>query len=60
MAISALGTLVWRHPLATWPKSAAPIGAVFTALAWSPAPSGQAMWFPGGSGKQAQSVFVLF
>jgi heme exporter protein C len=34
MAISALGTLVWRHPLADVAlKSAAPIGAVFTALA---------------------------
>jgi heme exporter protein C len=34
MALSALGTLVWRHPLADVSlKSAAPIGAVFTALA---------------------------
>jgi heme exporter protein C len=34
MAASALGTLVWRHPLADVAlKSAAPIGAVFTALA---------------------------
>src|SRR3954463_10597438 len=34
MAMSALGTLVWRHPLADVAlKSAAPIGAVFTALA---------------------------
>src|SRR5690349_11815762 len=34
MAISALGTLVWRHPLADVAlKSAAPIGATFTALA---------------------------
>ena len=34
MAISALGTLVWRHPLADVAlKAAAPIGAVFTALA---------------------------
>ncbi len=34
MAVSALGTLVWRHPLADVAlKSAAPIGAVFTALA---------------------------
>ena len=33
MAISALGTVVWRHPLADVAlKSAAPIGAVFTAL----------------------------
>ncbi|MER0236744.1 heme ABC transporter permease [Fulvimarina sp. MAC8] len=34
MAISALGTLVWRHPLADVSiKAAAPIGAVFTVLA---------------------------
>ncbi|TIS51697.1 MAG: heme transporter HemC, partial [Mesorhizobium sp.] len=34
MAISALGTLVWRHPLADVAlKAAAPIGATFTALA---------------------------
>ena len=33
MAISALGTLVWRHPLAdAAARAAAPIGAVFTAL----------------------------
>ncbi len=46
MAVSALGTLVWRHPLAdVTAKAAAPIGAVFTFLAlvtgslW-----GQPMW----------------
>ena len=34
MAIAALGTLVWRHPLAdVTAKSAAPIGATFTFLA---------------------------
>lgn len=34
MAASALGTLVWRHPLADVSmKAAAPLGAVFTALA---------------------------
>jgi heme exporter protein C len=34
MAISALGTLVWRHPLADVAnKAAAPLGAAFTALA---------------------------
>jgi heme exporter protein C len=33
MSIAALGTLVWRHPLAdVAAKSAAPIGAAFTAL----------------------------
>jgi heme exporter protein C len=34
MAVSALGTLVWRHPLAdVAAKSIAPVGAVFTFLA---------------------------
>ena len=34
IAISAIGTLVWRHPLAdVSAKAAAPIGAAFTALA---------------------------
>ena len=34
MVVAALGTLVWRHPLAdVADKAAAPLGAVFTALA---------------------------
>lgn len=34
MAVSSIGSLVWRHPLADVSvKAAAPIGAVFTALA---------------------------
>lgn len=34
MSVAALGTLVWRHPLAdVAARSAAPLGAVFTALA---------------------------
>ncbi|MEO9337303.1 heme ABC transporter permease [Mesorhizobium sp. SB112] len=63
MAISAIGTLVWRHPLADVSlKAAAPIGAVFTALAlltgsiW-----GKPMW---GTwwvwDARLTSVFVLF
>ena len=32
MSVAALGTLVWRHPLADAAKAAAPIGA-FTFLA---------------------------
>ena len=63
MAISALGTLVWRHPLADVAlKSAAPVGAIFTALAlvtgsiW-----GKPMW---GTwwvwDARLTSVFVLF
>jgi heme exporter protein C len=63
MALSAIGTLVWRHPLADVSlKAAAPIGAVFTALAlvtgsiW-----GKPMW---GAwwvwDARLTSVFVLF
>ncbi|QPC86015.1 heme transporter HemC [Mesorhizobium sp. NBSH29] len=63
MAVSALGTLVWRHPLADVSlKAAAPIGALFTALAlvtgsiW-----GKPMW---GTwwvwDARLTSVFVLF
>jgi heme exporter protein C len=63
MAISALGTLVWRHPLAdVSAKAAAPIGAVFTFLAlitgslW-----GKPMW---GTwwvwDARLTSVFILF
>jgi heme exporter protein C len=63
IAIAALGTLIWRHPLADVAlKSAAPIGAVFTALAlitgsiW-----GKPMW---GTwwvwDARLTSVFVLF
>jgi len=63
MAVSAVGTLVWRHPLADVSlKAAAPIGATFTALAlltgsiW-----GKPMW---GTwwvwDARLTSVFVLF
>jgi heme exporter protein C len=63
MTIAAIGTLVWRHPLAdVSAKAAAPIGAVFTALAlitgslW-----GKPMW---GTwwvwDARLTSVFVLF
>ncbi|UDF31541.1 UNVERIFIED_ORG: heme ABC transporter permease [Roseateles sp. XES5] len=63
MALSALGTLVWRHPLAdVSAKAAAPIGACFTLLAlitgslW-----GKPMW---GTwwvwDARLTSVFVLF
>jgi heme exporter protein C len=63
MTAAALGTLVWRHPLAdVAAKSAAPIGAVFTALAlitgsiW-----GKPMW---GTwwvwDARLTSVFILF
>ena len=63
MSISAIGTLVWRHPLAdVAAKSAAPLGAAFTLLAlvtgslW-----GKPMW---GTwwvwDARLTSVFVLF
>ncbi|MQW86636.1 heme ABC transporter permease [Sinorhizobium saheli] len=63
MAVSALGTLVWRHPLAdVSARAAAPIGAAFTFLAlvtgslW-----GKPMW---GTwwvwDARLTSVFVLF
>ena len=63
MSVSALGTLVWRHPLADVSvKAAAPIGAVFTALAlltgsiW-----GRPMWGTWWVGDaRLTSVFVLF
>ncbi|MBC8130494.1 MAG: heme ABC transporter permease [Rhizobiaceae bacterium] len=63
MSVSALGTLVWKHPLADVAvKAAAPIGMVFTALAlitgsiW-----GRPMW---GTwwvwDARLTSVFILF
>ncbi len=63
MAVSALGTLVWRHPLAdVAAKTAAPLGAAFTFLAlvtgslW-----GKPMW---GTwwvwDARLTSVFILF
>ena len=63
MALAALGTLVWRHPLADVAlKSAAPIGAVFTALALATGSIwGKPMW---GTwwvwDARLTSVFVLF
>lgn len=46
MAVAALGTLVWRHPLAdVSAKAAAPLGAMFTALAlYSGALWGRPTW----------------
>jgi heme exporter protein C len=63
MAVSALGTLVWRHPLADVSlKAAAPIGAVFTMLALATGSIwGKPMW---GTwwvwDARLTSVFVLF
>ena len=63
MAVSALGTLVWRHPLADVSlKAAAPIGAAFTLLALATGSIwGKPMW---GTwwvwDARLTSVFVLF
>jgi len=63
MAISALGTLVWRHPLADVAlKTAAPLGAAFTLLALATGSIwGKPMW---GTwwvwDARLTSVFVLF
>jgi len=63
MAVSALGTLVWKHPLADVSlKAAAPIGLVFTALALATGSIwGKPMW---GAwwvwDARLTSVFVLF
>jgi len=63
MAVAALGTLVWKHPLADVAlKSAAPIGATFTALALATGsiwgrPMWGAWWVWDG---RLTSVFVLF
>jgi heme exporter protein C len=63
MAVSALGTLVWRHPLADVSlKAAAPLGAAFTFLALATgAIWGKPMW---GTwwvwDARLTSVFVLF
>jgi heme exporter protein C len=63
MAVSALGTLVWRHPLAdVAAKAAAPIGAAFTFLSlvtgslWG-RPTWGAWWVWDG---RLTSVLVLF
>ncbi len=63
MAIAALGTLVWKHPLADVSlKAAAPIGATFTALALATGSIwGRPMWGTGWVWDgRLTSVFVLF
>ncbi len=63
MAISAIGTLVWRHPLADVShKTAAPLGAAFTLIALATGSLwGKPMW---GTwwvwDARLTSVFVLF
>src|SRR5262249_52750808 len=48
MSVAALGTLVWRHPLAdVAAKAAAPIGAAFTLMCLvTRSPGGRAVWGP--------------
>ena len=63
MAVAALGTLVWKHPLADVAlKAAAPIGATFTALALATGsiwgrPMWGTWWVWDG---RLTSVFILF
>ncbi len=64
MAVSALGTLVWRHPLADVAnKAAAPLGAVFTALAlYTGALWGRPTWgtFWEWDGRMTSTLVLLF
>jgi heme exporter protein C len=64
MAVSALGTLVWRHPLADVAnKAAAPLGAVFTALAlYTGALWGRPTWgtFWEWDGRMTSTLILLF
>lgn len=64
MAAASLGTLVWRHPLAdVAAKSAAPLGAVFTALAlFSGALWGRPTWgtFWEWDGRMTSTLILLF
>lgn len=64
MAISALGTLVWRHPLADVSmKAAAPLGALFTALAlFTGALWGRPTWgtFWEWDGRMTSTLVLLF
>ena len=63
MAVAALGTLVWKHPLADVAlKAAAPIGATFTALALATGSIwGRPMWGTWWVGDgRLSSVFILF
>lgn len=64
MAASALGTLVWRHPMAdVAAKSAAPLGAVFTALAlFTGSLWGRPTWgtFWEWDGRMTSTLILLF
>src|SRR5690606_30937807 len=64
MSASALGTLVWRHPLADVSmKAAAPLGALFTALAlYTGALWGRPTWgtFWEWDGRMTSTLVLLF
>ena len=64
MTISALGTLVWRHPMADVSmKAAAPLGALFTALAlFTGALWGRPTWgtFWEWDGRMTSTLVLLF
>lgn len=64
MAVSALGTLVWRHPMADVSmKAAAPLGASFTAMAlFSGALWGRPTWgtFWEWDGRMTSTLVLLF
>ncbi|MFC3704131.1 heme ABC transporter permease CcmC [Devosia honganensis] len=64
MAVSALGTLVWRHPLADVSmKAAAPMGAAFTAMAlFTGSMWGRPTWgtFWEWDGRMTSTLILLF
>ena len=64
MTVSALGTLVWRHPMADVSmKAAAPLGALFTALAlFTGALWGRPTWgtFWEWDGRMTSTLVLLF
>ncbi|ODT72686.1 MAG: heme transporter HemC [Pelagibacterium sp. SCN 63-23] len=64
MAVSALGTLVWRHPMADVSmKAAAPLGAAFTAMAlFTGAMWGRPTWgtFWEWDGRMTSTLILLF
>ena len=64
MAVSALGTLVWRHPMADVSmKAAAPLGALFTAVAlYTGALWGRPTWgtFWEWDGRMTSTLVLLF
>jgi heme exporter protein C len=64
MAVSALGTLVWRHPMADVSmKAAAPLGAAFTAMAlFTGSLWGRPTWgtFWEWDGRMTSTLILLF